>query len=221
MRTAAQWLEDPNTYTTCVMALLLDKYTMEFLEWDPLALSMDIKSDFKIDPDDQVMDKVGAGSALLTSNLFFVSLEAFNATCNTLNLGINPTETFLPADLDDIHWGLLESRLLLGDEFTEGEFSHDIARYCGQLMADRGIYEPPPILQFAEFDETTVRNLADIAATPGEDLELDFFKAHMDNAQDERDSMTSLANAKLDELVDQLKELPIKNRNNAWFDQLT
>lgn len=217
MKTAAEWLEDPNTYTTCVMALLMDKYTMEFIQWDPLALAMDIKDDFHIEPDAQLMDKIGAGSSLLTSNLFFVSLEAFNAICNTLNLGINPSETFLPADLDDIHWGLLEAKMLLGDVFDEESFSHDIARYCGALLADRGIYEPPQILQFAEFDEEIVRNLGDVAAGDVNDDDLALLKAHTEGVEQERESMTALANAKIDELVDQLKQLPLENPNKEWF----
>ena len=220
MKTASQWLEDDNTYTTCVMAILLDKYSMDFVEWDPVTVEMQLKDDFKVVPDSQLMDKIGAGSSLLTSNLFFKSLEAFNAICNVLNLGITTSETFLPADLDDIHWGLLEARLLLGDVYTEESFSHDIANYCGQLLESRGIYEPPQILQFSEYPEDVVRNLSDIVAGSEEGFDLPFYNAHLESMEEERTSMTALANSKLDELVDQLSQLPIEDRNDAWFNSI-
>ena len=152
MKTIREWLEDPSLFATSAMSILMDSWGTEFIEWDPITVGLELKADFGVDATDGLQDKIQACCALFTSNLFFVSLETFNMTCDSLNFGAVTSELFVPADLDDILWGVTEARLLLGDDFDEDEFSHDIKSYTGLLLSQNGIKRPPSALRFAEFD---------------------------------------------------------------------
>ena len=213
--TAAEWLQDENTFTTCVLALLMDKYEAEFLTWDPITINLQITEDFGVQPTDILLDKINAGSCLFTSNLFQISLPVFLNVCNVLNLGVATSEMFLPADLDDVYWGITESKLLLGDEDEETPFSHDVGRYVGLLLAQEGLYEIPPLLSFAEIDEEQMGNLADNLTEQDPVMA----KAFWTRQQDEKDQFEEVNQQKLNQLLLQLSDLPIKQLNKAWVDK--
>lgn len=204
-KSAENWLLDDFTYTTPIMAILTDKFGTEFIEWDPVTVNIEIKESFGIDATDSLLDKIQAGSTVINTNLFHLSLEAFNVSCNTLNLGVAASELMLPADLEDIMWGITEAKILEGDMFEETAFSHNIARYVGFLLAEAGHNRPPSILKFAEYDEEEERRLSD--AFPSEDPLL--FNTFWDKQQEDKEDLEKINKIKFHNLVRQLSELPI------------
>lgn len=216
-----QWLLDPRTYTTSILALLKDEFGEEVLQWDPATIELELRAIGIANPPSMLMDKIHAGSALFTSNLYFVSLETFVAT--VLAMTNNPTDTSSMAipDLDEIIWSITEARLLLGKIYEEESFGHDVARLVGKLLADEGIYAPPEILRFAEYPEAEIANLAAYGRIlEGEaaaiDAQVQFEQMHEASADLERVAME-----KLQELFDQLRQLPLSTRNDEFFKQLT
>jgi hypothetical protein len=204
MREAGEILQAPDTFATSALLILLDKYGMEVMEWDPVTLSLEIKSGFGFEPSHDLLDRINAASVLYTSNLFQLSLETFNAVCNSLNFGSVTSETFLPADLDDVLWGVTEARILLGDTFEETPFSHNIARYVGMLLSEDGIHEAPSVLAFAEYPEE--QSMTD----EGLEDDPEAFEMYWQDQKAENENLERLNNVKIFALFRQVEELPLK-----------
>jgi len=207
--TPAEWLQGDATFTTTIMTLLTDKWGgMGFTAWDPITVQMQLRDDFDIaEPKDHLLERIGAGSSLFQSNLFFVSLPAFNSTCTTLNRDMSFSDIYVPSGLDDILWGIWEARMLLGKElWAENEFSHDIARYVGLLLVNHGFTEPPELLAFAEMDEHAAKNVADLASEIStEDTEM--FEARYESIQETHDALQEHTANNMQELQQQLRDL--------------
>jgi hypothetical protein len=207
MKTARDWLQDPTLFSTSAVILLVDAWGVEFLDWDPATVEMELGTTFGIAPTPEILDRINAAVSLFNSNLFFLSLETFSAVCSALNFGVVSSEVFLPADLDDVLWGVSESRVLLGEMATETDFSHNVARYVGQLLAQEGIDEPPAILAFAEVD--TRRSGIDSAAFVDE-VEAQVYYA---DQTDKKEGLESENNARLLSLFQQITRLPLRHGN--------
>lgn len=209
MRSVQDWLQDSTTFTTSILALLADYYgDLEFLNWDPLMLNLQLTEDFHIQPQQFLLDRVNAGSVLLVNGLFHRSLETFNQICNVFNFGVVSSEVMLPADLDDALWGVTEAMLLEGPEqFQEEDFSHDIRRYVGVLLSEAGIRQPPSVLRFAEYDEHETRNLDNNLVEEDET----FAKLYWEDQQATKDTLELYNKQQFLRLLEQLAVLPIKD----------
>ena len=217
MRTKQDWLQDPTTYATCIMAILTDTFGTAFIEWDPITVGAEIKRQFGIEPEQLLQDKIQAGSALITSNLFHLALEAFSAVCSALSFAPVVSETFLPPDLEDCLWGITEAQLLEGKDFKETPFSHSVSRYVGFLLAEQGISQPPPALHFAEYPEGEV-SLLNEEITEEDPV---MFKAFWDRQQDMKTGLETENTDKLAELFRQLTELPLRYGSKEGLSDLT
>jgi hypothetical protein len=215
MRTPAEWLTDSTTFTTSILALLADHFGgMEFANWDPLTVNLQISEDFHIDTPQFLLDRINAGSCLFTSPLFHRSLEAFSQMCNVFNFGAISSEVMVPADLDDVLWGVTEAMLLEGEQFDEEGFSHNIARYVGVLLMEEGIQQPPSVLRFAEYDEYVEANLAANLETS----DATFAKVYWENQQADKDNLEIYNQQQLLRLLEQLMVLPIRDIRKEEFE---
>jgi len=215
MRNTADWLTDPTTFTTSILALLADHFGgMEFVNWDPLTVNLQISDDFHITPPQFLLDRVNAGSSIFTSPLFHRSLEAFSQICNVLNFGVVSSKVMVPADLDDVLWGVTEAMLLEGDMFKEEGFSHNIARYVGVLLMEAGIRETPSVLAFAEYDEYEEANLEENLSS----ADPVFAKLYWEDQQHTKDTLEVYNQQQLLRLLEQLAVLPIKDAQKELFE---
>lgn len=202
-RTAAQWFQDPKLHATSAIALLLDIYGTEFLDWDPTTISLEMRGRFGQEPDDELFDRLMSGIALLKSNAFFVDIQAFMDICNAFNFGVVMSNTWIPADLDDVLWGVTEARMLLGDEFNEDDFSHDVKRYVGMLLQEEGINKIPSVLSFAEIDDTVEETFE---SYEGDEV---MEQAFWDTQQEDKAKMETRNQQQLVEYMEQVRSLPI------------
>jgi len=204
-KTIQEWLQDPGLFATSALALFTDRFGIDFVQWDPLTLRMEVSADFGVEMSTPLQDRVQAACALLTSNLFFVSLETFNTVCNALNFGVATNEVFLPSDLDDVLWGVSEARILMGDDFQDTEFSHNVRLYTGCLLSQSGIRRPPSMLAFAEYPERE-------AANEESQLQEDplFAKVNYDQQQTLKQELEADNNVRILLLFRQLAGLPLK-----------
>lgn len=205
MKSAAQWLNDPEIYATSAMAILIEEFGTEFLEWEPETIDIEIQKTFGFDPDTQLMDRLNAAIGLLTSNSFFLDPNAFMNTCNALNFGVVLSESWVPADLDDVLWGVTEAQLLLGDDYKADEYSHNVRRYVGVLLQEEGIGKIPRVLSFAEQDDA----VEDTYDSFDGDAVMD--QAFQDSQESDRANMEGDNATKLQALQTQLMQLPIKS----------
>jgi hypothetical protein len=213
VKDAATILQEPGTYATSALLLLVDAFDVEMMEWDPVTLSMEIAANFGFEPSQGLLDRVNAASSLYTSNLFHLSLETFSAVCNSLNFGTVTSEMFLPADLDDILWGVTEAKVMTGDMFDDTPFSHNIARYVGALLSDEGIRRPPSVLEFAEYPDHEVDEMTGLEDDP------EAFELYWQTQDEERGSLEQINHMKVMALFQQIAGLPLKRGSTEAIQQ--
>lgn len=138
-------------FGTSLLIAAMDEFGQEFLEWEPETIELELRTLFKDVPLTGSLDRLNAASSLLTSNMFFTSLTAFNAICSTLSFDEPVDGEFYPASLREVVWGLTEARLLLGPEGSPAYgFGRNIRLYTGKLLEGEGILDPPEIMGFAQ-----------------------------------------------------------------------
>lgn len=161
-------LQDKGTFGTTMLVALIDAYGTECIQWDPETVRAQLESDYQIELKASSMDRIMASMGVLASDMFHVSLEAFNNTCEAFNFGPVDGDRFIPCELDDIMWGCTEARLLLGSkEYDEADWSHDVRRYVAAQLSTEGVTKAPDILFFAEFDADELDNKDSLLATDG------------------------------------------------------
>ena len=144
-------LQNPETSATLINAILTRQYGEEWLNWDPLTVYLEIKSDYKIDPPAEILDRLAAIQVIKTSDAFFKRLDAFIAICTTLSSGDPYFAAFDPASVEEVAWGISEVALLR-DMLP---FSYAIRYYIKQILRDDGYTEAnyPESIKMA-FDPT-------------------------------------------------------------------
>lgn len=146
-------LRSPDTSTTLLNAILLSRYGEDVYTWDPLTVYLELKSDFRVNPCSEVMDRIGSLQVIMTTDAFFKRLDAFIAICNTLSSGDPYFMAFDPATSEEAAWGIAEVSLLR-DVLP---FSYAIKQYLSQVLAEDGYssnnYPEPINLVFS--DEVT------------------------------------------------------------------
>jgi hypothetical protein len=212
MKSAAEWLINDNTYVTCVLALLMDKWGTDFFDWDPLTINLQVRDEFSTEATETLMDKIGAGSALFTTNTFFNDFETFNMQCNVMNKGVASSQYTMLADLDDIIWGITEARLLLGPIFKDEEFSDEIADYVGIVLSEAGFNNVPDVLKFANLPEHS-QQYTDENLLKDDEMHLAYWQSQDEN----KHSIQEFNKNMLLDLFDQIEALPLKTINNDWF----
>ena len=205
---------DKTSFTTTIMTILFSRYGMEFVNWDPLTTSIQIKQDFRIEPPTYLRDKIQAGCSLFATNTYFLSLEAYIATTNALNRQVVSSDYVIPADVDDCAWSCTEARLLLGEDYVETDFSHNVALYIGTILNEEGFSKAPKVLEFAEYPSGVEDSLNDNML---EDEIL--FRAYWEKQQDKVKELDIGLKKNLLTLLQQLKSLELKDINKGFVDK--
>lgn len=198
--------ENPRTYCSGIMLLLIDRFGSEVLDWEPATIEMELSA-LGIRMNQLLSDKINAGLALIGTDLYFKSIDGFNAVNTAFSLKPVDTRAFRPLSLDDIMWGVTEAKFLLGPaDYDLQEYGHDIALYTGLSLSVEGITNPPAMLAFAEFDagEIDKRDQALMNDLP-------FAEAYWQRQEQARKELNDAASIKLTDLLKQLQDLPLKN----------
>jgi len=205
-------LLDPATKATTVLAMAVDAYGIGCLEWDPASMLMQLSEDHGVQPLRKVMDRLHSASSLLLTNLFHITVEPFVTICAALGQGGAITNTFVPAGLEDVMWGVTEAALIQGSDFKQQEFSDDIALYVGFLLEQEGLYDPPSTLKFAKYPSPAVSRSTDMFL----DDEL-AYQAYWQSQQDKKKALELLVPQGLMELFQQLERLPLENKDTSFI----
>jgi hypothetical protein len=134
------------------MALALDAYGTECLEWDPDTLISEVQQDNSVDLPQVNKDKLSAMMTLLTTDSFYRDPIVFYQTCLCFNERPCNFQGFND-DLSaaDMAWVVTEAGLNDVDEKGHmSEFSDDVAAFVGVVLRQDGFFSPPQILSFAK-----------------------------------------------------------------------
>lgn len=202
-----EFFQMPGLFATSALTMLVDDFGSEVVSWEPETLALNMKDRYGQEPNQGLSDRINAISSLYTTDMFLVDLQTFLAICNSLNFGVVSSETLIPADVDDVLWGVTEAYMNIPDEIKEHGFSHDIRRYVGMLLADAGITKAPSVVEWAEFPEEETDRLADAM---GEDP---LMNAYWDKQVGEQAELEAFTSQKSRDLINQLQALPIENKS--------
>lgn len=197
-------LKDKETYTTVILAILLDKIGTQVLEWDPVTVSLEIEKHFGFTPQESLSDKIQAGATLITTNMFHSNIFAFNVICNSLSFSPVISDTFIPADIDDVLWGCTEAKLIEGEDFKIS-FEGDIQAYVGVLLEEAGIYDPPSILNFADYSEEVADNIVENT----KDFDETFTKIFWGKQEEQKELLNNIVSKNILKLFKQIEKTPL------------
>lgn len=148
-RIEAEFLENTETFTTVLLAIVLNEYGTECLSWAPETIFLELEDDFRITVPLINKTKIVVGINLMTSDDFFKRPPRFVQICNVLSGSILRPE-FDKADCTECAWGLTEALLICPPESEDPEpFCDGIRHYLGHILKEEGITNPPDVLQLA------------------------------------------------------------------------
>jgi hypothetical protein len=165
--TKKELYQSRDSFGTALVVAIIDDFGVEALNWEPETIELELHEKYGQSAAPWNLDRFHAASSLMTTNLFFTSLTAFNAICSTLSFDTPIDGEFVPASLPEVVWGLTEARLLLGsEEELEMSFHRSIRLYVGKLLEEDGVLNPPEILNFAQMTKLGDPDLQLIADMP-------------------------------------------------------
>jgi len=204
----AQFLRQEDTFTTCALAIVIDNFGTEALSWEPGTLNQELLT-LGVEPSDLLSDKIQAGTTLLTTNLFHVSLEAFSNMVQVFSFQEADFQDFIPADLDEIAWGVVEARMIEGEE--DQEFSHDIKRFVGRIMSLEGLTKKAKLLDWAVLPEGEEDNRDELLAQ-----DQTFFSAYWQRQADVLQELDQMVSANARKLMEQLAQIPFSDADTSF-----
>ena len=208
----AQFLRRDTTFSTSALAIVLDNWGTEALSWEPSVLNKELETGLNVEPNDLLADKLQAAASLLTTNLFHVSLEAFNSMVQVFSFQEADFQDFIPASLDEIAWGVVEARMMEGpEEAKEQGFSHDIQGFVGQMMSNEGLTRKPRALEWAALPEGEEDNRDEILSQDPA-----FFSAYWGRQEEVLQDIEKLVASHARALVGQLAEIPFESADNQF-----
>ena len=205
-------LGDEDAFATSLLTIVLDTYGTAVLEWEPDTLWMGIAEDFGVTLPAVNRDKIQALLLVLTTNQPLVSVEAFNYVCNVLSGTEANFRSWDPLSPEEALWGIYEMMLHIGIDRAPKEpppeFSHEIRRYLGVILRDEGMFDPPDLLQIAEFD--TANDIEQWADEP------EMYNAFFDKSRTDRARLLEGLGHRLLALLREMNDLPLEFRNADW-----
>lgn len=207
-------LTNEASLATTLLVLCIDQLGVEFFEWEPETFDTEIKTRFGVDMPTVNRDKVWALVTVLTTDLFYHSLETFIPTCNTLNGSEADFDDYDPVTGEEAAWGIAET--LLVDPPEKGtepgsRFSHEIKRYVGMTLESEGVTTAPTMLKpFVEFDVDPEEKVG-LNIGPDEHM----LAMYMKRQQSERDEIEAYVRGRLEDLIAQLRLLPLQDGDTS------
>lgn len=203
-------LENPDTFGTVLLAILLDEYGPEAFDWEPAALSMQLRDDFHTKIPEVNIDKLWAMIVAVTTNQFFVNNEIFLNTCKSLGGDEADFAMFRPVTPIELAWGVTE--VLLNNppdpKLGNTQFSDEIENMVGLLLAEQGVLVAPKVLQFAAYPTNNPAYDPETMFSDDEPM----LRAVIANQKEQTDSVDAHVKERMHALKAQLDALPLRNR---------
>jgi len=207
--------ESAETPATVLIAIIIDLFSDEALQWEPETLREALDGAIDVSPAQREVDRFMSLKTALMTDMCYTDVTVFHHTMNALNGSQAVFTTWDPVDLDELTWGLTE--LFLNDRPTSDEdwanrFSPDVRTYIGLLVSD-GNYAPgslPEVVKSVAIMPESVSGDEQYADDP-----MLYGTAHENSVEAAADA-EKYAQARLDRLMSMLDELPFSSRSPDW-----
>ena len=208
-------LLSPQASASALLVGLMDRFGTEMLDWEPDTLRFEIEGEWGVSPPTNNIDKIWALVTLLTTNLFYVSLEAFIHICNALNGEGADFQTYDPATVPEMCWALVETTILNPPDRGE-DFSSEILTYMKAELEDEGFTTVPKLLQ-PHVGESIADNgtVEDVLTMDGIEA-----KSYWDSQMKKRAEIDEYVRARLQLLVDDISVIPLRNADPKGVSEL-
>lgn len=209
-----QLVSDEQMMATPLLVLCVDTFGTPFFNWEPQTFDIESQAAFGTEMPDVNRDKVWALVTLLTTNLFYISLESFIPVANALNGEGSDFSNYDPVTADEAAWAIVEAALIdppEGNQDNAERFGHDVKRYIGAALEAEGVTTPPKFLvPYAEYDADPEER---VGASIGPDEHM--LKMHEDRQSKEREEIEQYVRNNLGTLLEQLRRLPLQAGNTT------
>lgn len=205
-------LTSEDTFATVLFLLVMDVYGPEALEWHPETIRMQLEQDFGLQLPKENLDKIMSAITIVTTNFFFKDVSRFIELCNILSGDDFEPETFDPASVEEILWGVIEAMLLYPPEEHEPEdteFCPEIRGYIEEVLKIEGVIHPPDVLRLG--GDRAGEVLADFADEP------EMAEAFWQSSKDRNTEMLAMVRDNLRAMAMQLKLLPLEQGSTEEF----
>jgi hypothetical protein len=204
-------LSDPKISASTLLAVVVDLFGMDVLQWDPETIRMELEEANGSDKlPEENFNKLMAAIEIVTSDSFYRDLPAFIRLCNALYSGIVTPGTFDPADVAEIAWGITEALLLWPPAQDEQEpFDHKIIEYIGHALRDEGIMNPPDVLRLGIVNGSDT--WTDVQATFSDDPVM--FESIYAVEKAKTDDINNMVMERLRKLMQELDTINLTNGN--------
>lgn len=196
------------TFGAVLLALFLDAFGTEALEWDPGTIAMEIEDEFNVDLPSGTFDRLMVAIHILTTDRFYKSLPDFITFCNVLDGEEYRPDVFDPADAEEVAWGITEAVLISPPDESDPEpFSDEIRAYIGAVLDREGIINPPDILRIALRAARVSPSIGDFSDDP------EMFNAVYDLEAGKTEDINRTIVLRTQLLAEQLAALNLQNGN--------
>lgn len=204
----ADVLRNPGTPATVLLAILIDSFGTECLNWEPETLRLEVDDTWNAMLPPANWDKVFAAMSVLTSDVFENSLEGFINICNGLSGSGNDFNVYDPATIEEICLALAEISLL--DPPEQGfKFNAEIQAYLATRLDYEGFMTAPKLLSPYAGLREGLDEPAGIDPTEEE------YKSHYDSQTKRRLEIDLDCRQHLKNIIDGLKSVPLGSADAA------
>jgi len=197
-------LSGDEAYATTLLAIVIDRYGTEALQWAPETIRRELEQDFGVKVSKTTLDRLMAGISLLTTDFFFNEVSRFIQLAKVLSDDDFDPEVFEPATTEECAWAITEA-MLLAPQDDEMPFSDDIRHYLGAIMTEEGLIKTPDILRIALRDSVDPQISSDLAA------DSEMMQAIFQNQLDRSREIDVMVQENMADMLHQLTMLQLEN----------
>lgn len=185
-RFSAEVLKDERAPVIALLMVVLAKYGVECMDYQPEFLRKDLNEDFNVDISDLQSDKIQAGMTILKTDLFEAQWEVFKTVCHLLNSIPDSFEENTPLEAEVVAAAMAHYKVIVEDD-VRTPFSDEVCAYVGQVFHHYGMVEAPSLFPNAMMPESNEMN-PEIQSEKNEALN-SLYDAHIKNIQKYVDSL--------------------------------
>lgn len=205
----------PETFASVLLAVYLDRFGTEALDWDPTTATLEIEQEFDVDLPQDSLDKLMVAVQILTTDRFYKNLPDFITFCNVLSGDDYRPDMWDPADAEEVAWGVTEAMIIYPPEENDPEpFSDEIRAYIGGVLDAEGIINPPDILRIALRAARVSPSIDDFSDDPA------MFNAVYDLEEGKKEDINRTIIDRTKQLADQFAALKLQTGNTEEMAQL-